>query len=205
MDTRRAITLGILAGGRAQRLGGCDKAWLQRDGQAQVQWLVQALAPQVAQVLVSANRSLPRYAAIGLQAVPDRVAAPAAAERSLGPIAGLDALAAACATPWLLTVPVDICVLPRDLPAVLAAAAAPAADECDGAWVEDAAGAQPLVALYRLAALRPALEEALTAARYAPRALQQRLRMRPVPLPEILLGNLNTPQDLAAAGILPPP
>ncbi|UYK75007.1 NTP transferase domain-containing protein [Xanthomonas sacchari] len=203
MDTRRAITLGILAGGRAQRLGGCDKAWLQRDGQAQVQWLVQALASQVAQVLVSANRSLPHYAAIGLQAVPDRVAAPAGAERSLGPIAGLDALAAACATPWLLTVPVDICVLPRDLPAVLAAAAA--ADECDGAWVEDAAGAQPLVALYRLAALRPALEEALAAARYAPRSLQQRLRMRPVPLPEIVLGNLNTPQDLAAAGILPPP
>ncbi|MCW0422118.1 molybdenum cofactor guanylyltransferase [Xanthomonas sacchari] len=201
MDTRRAITLGILAGGRAQRLGGCDKAWLQRDGQAQVHWLVQALAPQVAQVLVSANRSLPRYAAIGLQAVPDRVAAPAGAERSLGPIAGLDALAAACATPWLLTVPVDICVLPPNLPAVLAAAA----EECDGAWLEDAAGAQPLVALYRLAALRPALEEALTVARYAPRALQQRLRMRPVPLPEIVLGNLNTPQDLAAAGILPPP
>ncbi|MCW0391486.1 molybdenum cofactor guanylyltransferase [Xanthomonas sacchari] len=205
MDTRRAITLGILAGGRAQRLGGCDKAWLQRDGQAQVQWLVQALAPQVAQVLVSANRSLPRYATIGLQAVPDRVAAPAGAERSLGPIAGLDALAAACATPWLLTVPVDICVLPRDLPAMMAAAAAAAADECDGARVEDAAGAQPLVALYRLAALRPALEEALAAARYAPRSLQQRLRMRPVPLPEIVLGNLNTPHDLAAAGILPPP
>lgn len=201
MDTRRAITLGILAGGRAQRLGGCDKAWLQRDGQAQVQWLVQALAPQASAVLVSANRSLPRYAAVGLQAVPDRVAAPADAERSLGPIAGLDALAAHCATPWLLTVPVDLWRLPSDLPAVLAAAAV----DRDGAWVEDAAGAQPLVALYRVAALRPALEEALAAGRYAPRALQQRLWMLPVALPEIVLGNLNTPQDLAAAGILPPP
>ncbi|MDV0437346.1 molybdenum cofactor guanylyltransferase [Xanthomonas sacchari] len=200
MDTRRAITLGILAGGRAQRLGGCDKAWLQRDGQAQVQWLVQALAPRVSAVLVSANRSLPRYLAVGLQAVPDRVAAPPDAERSLGPIAGLDALAAHCGTPWLLTVPVDLCGLPPDLPAVLAAAAV----DRDGAWVEDAAGAQPLVALYRVAALRPALEEALTAARYAPRALQQRLQMRPVALPEIVLGNLNTPQDLVAAGILPP-
>ncbi|MCI2246164.1 molybdenum cofactor guanylyltransferase [Xanthomonas sp. PPL568] len=201
MDPQRAITLGILAGGRAQRLGGCDKAWLQRDGQAQVQWLVQALAPQVAAVLVSANRSLSRYAGIGLQALPDRVAAPAEAERSLGPIAGLDALAAACATPWLLTVPVDVCVLPPYLPTVLGAAA----DDYDGAWLEDAAGAQPLVALYRVSALRPALEEALAAARYAPRAMQQRLRMTPVPLPELVLGNLNTPQDLAAAGILPPP
>ncbi|MBO9829245.1 NTP transferase domain-containing protein [Xanthomonas sp. A2111] len=201
MDTRRAITLGILAGGRAQRLGGCDKAWLQRDGQSQVQWLLQALAPQVSAVLVSANRSLPRYAAVGLQAVPDRVAAPPDAERSLGPIAGLDALAAACATPWLLTVPVDLCRLPPDLTAMLVAAAT----DHDGAWVEDAAGAQPLVALYRVAALRPALAEALAAGRYAPRALQQRLRMLSVALPEIVLGNLNTPQDLAAAGILPPP
>ncbi|MET7140158.1 NTP transferase domain-containing protein [Xanthomonas sp. PPL139] len=201
MDPQRAITLGILAGGRAQRLGGCDKAWLQRDGQAQVQWLVQALAPQVAAVLVSANRSLSRYAGIGLQALPDRVAAPAEAERSLGPIAGLDALAAACATPWLLTVPVDLCRLPPDLAATLVAAAVGR----DGAWVEDAAGAQPLVALYRVAALRPALDEALVAARYAPRAVQQRLRMAAVALPELVLGNLNTPQDLAAAGILPPP
>ncbi|MDQ1093085.1 molybdopterin-guanine dinucleotide biosynthesis protein A [Xanthomonas sacchari] len=200
MDPQRAITLGILAGGRAQRLGGCDKAWLQRDGQAQVQWLLQALAPQVSAVLVSANRSLPRYAALGLQALPDRVAAPAEAERSLGPIAGLDALAAACATPWLLTVPVDLCRLPPDLPARLVAAAGE-----DGTVVEDAAGAQPLVALYRLAALRPALDQALAAARYAPRTLQQRLRMRPLVLPDVVLGNLNTPQDLAAAGILPPP
>ncbi|KLD75466.1 molybdopterin-guanine dinucleotide biosynthesis protein MobA, partial [Xanthomonas hyacinthi DSM 19077] len=43
MDARREVTLGILAGGRAQRLGGRDKAWLQRDGQALVQRLAQAL------------------------------------------------------------------------------------------------------------------------------------------------------------------
>ena len=32
MPVRDAITLGILAGGRASRLGGRDKAWLQRNG-----------------------------------------------------------------------------------------------------------------------------------------------------------------------------
>ncbi|CBA16084.1 molybdenum cofactor guanylyltransferase [Xanthomonas albilineans] len=199
MDPRRAITLGILAGGRAQRLGGLDKAWLQYDGQPLVQRLAQTLAPTVAAVLVSANRDLSRYAAIGLRAVPDRIQAPAQAPRSLGPIAGVDALAAACFTPWLLTVPVDACQLPPALPALLAAVGVAG----DGAWLEDAAGVQPLVALYRLAALRPALDAALAAAVYAPWRLQQGLDMVPLRLPDLVLGNLNTPQDLSAAGILP--
>lgn len=201
MDARRELTLGILAGGRAQRLGGRDKAWLEYDGQPLVQRLVQALAPSLAAVLVSANRDLPRYAAAGLQAVPDRIQAPAQAERSLGPIAGLDALAAACATPWLLTVPVDLRQLPPALPARLIDAAGAGT----GAYAEDEDGVQPLVALYRVAALRPALAAALDAGRYAPRALQRQLAMACVRLPGVTFGNLNTPQDLQAAGILPAP
>jgi molybdenum cofactor guanylyltransferase len=201
MDARRELTLGILAGGRAQRLGGRDKAWLQRDGQPLVQRLAQALAPSVAAVLVSANRALSRYAAIGLQAVPDRIQAPAAAERSLGPIAGLEALAAACATPWLLTLPVDLCQLPPALPAMLIDAAGAGT----GAYVEDDDGLQPLVALYRVAALRPALAAALEARCYAPHALQQQVAMSCLRLPGVALGNLNTAQDLHAAGILPAP
>jgi molybdopterin-guanine dinucleotide biosynthesis protein A len=201
IDARREVTLGILAGGRAQRLGGRDKAWLLRDGQPLVQRLAQALAPSLAAVLVSANRALPRYADAGLQAVPDRVAAARDAERSLGPIAGLDALAAACATPWLLTVPVDLCVLPPTLPALLVAAGGDGA----GAYAEDDDSVQPLVALYRIDALRPALAAALAAERYAPSALQRQLDMVRVRLPGVVLGNLNTPQDLRAAGILPAP
>ncbi len=201
MDARREVTLGILAGGRAQRLGGCDKAWLRRDGQALVQGLAQALAPSVAAVLVSANRELPRYAAVGLHALRDRILAPSGAERSLGPIAGLDALAAACTTPWLLTLPVDLCRLPPALLDMLMAASGVGA----GAYAEDDDGVQPLVALYRVASLRPALATALAAGRYAPRALQQQLALACVPLPGVTLGNLNTPQDLHAAGILPAP
>jgi len=201
MDARREVTLGILAGGRAQRLGGCDKAWLQRDGQALVQRLAQALTPSVAAVLVSANRDLPRYAAAGLHALPDRIAAPPGAERSLGPIAGLDALSAACATPWLLTLPVDLCRLPSALLDRLIAASG----DGDGAYAEDDDGEQPLVALYRVSRLRPALAAALEAGRYAPRALQLQLALACMPLPGLRLGNLNTPQDLRAAGILPAP
>ncbi|WP_369981395.1 molybdenum cofactor guanylyltransferase [Xanthomonas bundabergensis] len=201
MDARREVTLGILAGGRAQRLGGRDKAWLVGDGQPLVQRLAQALAPSLAAVLVSANRELPRYAAIGLQAVPDRIQAPADAERSLGPIAGLDALAAACATPWLLTLPVDL----RRLPPELLDRLIDASGASDGAYAEDDDGVQPLVALYRVSSLRPALAAALAAGRYAPRTLQRQLALACVSLPGLTLGNLNTPQDLQAAGILPAP
>ncbi|QDI03371.1 molybdenum cofactor guanylyltransferase [Xanthomonas cerealis pv. cerealis] len=201
MDARCEVTLGILAGGRSQRLGGCDKAWLQHDGQALVQRLAQSLAPAVAAVLISANRDLPRYAAAGLHALPDRIGAPPSAERSLGPIAGLDALAAGCATPWLLTLPVDLCRLP---PALLDRLI-DASGDGDGAYAEDDDGLQPLVALYRVAALRPALASALDAGRYAPRALQRQLALACLPLPGLTLGNLNTPQDLRAAGILPAP
>ncbi|MGO4780623.1 molybdenum cofactor guanylyltransferase, partial [Lysobacter sp. 2RAB21] len=102
------------AGGRASRLGGIDKAWLRRDGEAQVLRLARAYAPRVAQVLVSANRDPQRYAANGLRAIGD-------ATPDLGPLGGLHALASACATPWLFTLPVDAVNLDENLlPALIA-------------------------------------------------------------------------------------
>ena len=54
---RGDITFGILAGGRATRLGGRDKAWLERDGVAQVLRLIQRFGAGTGAVLVSANRA----------------------------------------------------------------------------------------------------------------------------------------------------
>lgn len=182
------LTLGLLAGGRASRLGGLDKAWLQRDGVAQVLRLSRLYTPRVAQVLVSANRDLPRYAAAGLNAFAD-------ATPELGPLGGLDALATACATPWLFTVPVDAVTLDdRLLPALIAA------QNGQGAYAIDDDGVQPLFALWPLAPLRRALSEALPQRRLAVRALQARLGMAGLRLDGLRFGNLNTPDDLAAAG-----
>ena len=191
MQTARAasVTLGILAGGRATRLGGLDKAWLVREGVPQVLRLAARFRPQVAEVLVSANRDLPRHAAAGLRAVADRV-------HDIGPLGGIDALAQACTTPWLLTIPVDL-VDSNDclLPSLLAAAGG------TGAYAEDDGGVQPLVALWNLADLRSGLVAAIASGDHAVQSLQARLRMRPVRLPGVRFGNLNTPDDLAAAGI----
>src|SRR6202008_1848857 len=105
------VTLGILAGGRATRLAGVDKAWIERDGIPQALRWPRRVAQETGAVLVSANRDLPRYSRAGLIALADRI------EGDWGPIAGLDALLANCRTPWLLTLPVDLvgvndCLLP---------------------------------------------------------------------------------------------
>lgn len=182
------VTLGILAGGRASRLGGIDKAWMRRDGVPQVVRLGRRFGPDVAEVVVSANRELPRYAQAGLRAVPDRHA-------GIGPLGGLHALAHACGTHWLLTLPVDIVDASASLPGSLAAVSG------QGAWVEDDAGVQPLAALWRVAALREGLVEAIATHDYAVQALQRRLGMQPLRLTGMRLGNLNTFEDLQAAGV----
>lgn len=183
-----AVTLGILAGGRGTRLGGVDKAWLELAGQPQVLRLARRFDGEVAHVLVSANMGAGRYARHGLEVVADRIA-------DAGPLGGLEALAAACATQWLLTVPVDVvgvndCLLRR----LRSAAGGVGAH----AWDED--GPQPLVALWHRDRLRTAATEALASGEFAVHALQAGIGMACVRLPEVRFGNLNTPDDLAAHG-----
>jgi len=124
--TAANITLGILAGGRATRLGGLDKAWLQQEGQPRVLRWRDRFANEVSVIVVSANRDLPRYAAAGLEVVTDEVGG------DLGPIAGLAALAAASRTPWLLTIPVDLLGVDGSLLPMLVAGSG-----VDGAYARD--------------------------------------------------------------------
>ena len=184
-----ATTLGILAGGAATRMGGRDKAWLERAGIPQVLRWQRRFAGHVDALLVSANRDEARYRGHGLVAVRDDVA-------GAGPMAGLSALATACATPWLLTLPVDLvdcsdCLLPT-----LRSAAGDA-----GAWAEDDEGRQPLVALWRVDLLRAAAPRALARGALSVRDLQAALGMTGVRLAGVRFGNLNTPADLAMAGV----
>lgn len=190
--TARTITLGILAGGRATRLGGCDKAWLERDGVPQVLRMARRFASEVSGVLVSANRLDARYPSHGLTVVADRIP-------DVGPLGGLDALAAACATPWLLTVPVDLVGVNECLVPTLSACAGD-----NGAFAVDDDGPQPLVALWRADTLRHAVPEAMLAGVHAVHALQARMDMAAVRFTGVRFGNLNTPADLAAAGIAAP-
>lgn len=191
MSSSQSVTLGLLAGGAGSRLGGADKAWLERGGVPQVLRLAKRLSGETSSVLVSANRDPSRYAEVGLTAVPDRRA-------DIGPIAGLDALANACTTSWLLTLPVDLVDVNDCLLRSLVAAGG------EGAFAIDDDGVQPLVALWRVEAFRVAVSVALAAGEIAVHALQARMGMAGVRFAGFRFGNLNTPDDLAAAGIEPP-
>ena len=184
---RGDVTLGILAGGRASRLGGRDKAWLQRDGVPQVVRIARRFDAECGAVLVSANRDLSRYAEQGLRAVADEVA-------DIGPLGGIDMLCAHCETPWLLTMPVDIV----DANDCLLRTLANAGD--DGAVADDGDGLQPLVALYRVEALREAVAAAIAAGDFSVQAMQQRMALARVRFAGLRFGNLNTPADLRRAG-----
>ena len=187
-----AVTLGVLAGGRATRLGGLDKAWLHCHGQPQVLRLVQRFSACCGTVRISANRDLQRYRQHGLMALPDR-------HPDIGPIAGLDAIAADCATPWLLTLPVDA----LDCDSGLLDALADAGD--DGAFAIDDDGPQPLFALYRPPALRAALAATIAGGRYSVRGVHAAMGLPAVRMQGLRFGNLNTPEALAAAGCTPGP
>lgn len=184
------LTLGILAGGRATRLRGMDKAWIERDGIPQVLRWQRRFAHETGALLVSANNDLTRYAQAGLHAVADRFV------DDRGPIAALDALLQNCRTPWLLTLPVDLvgvndCLLPSLY----------AGRGENGAFAIDADGPQPLVALWRVDNALPAVTAAIEQGNGAIHALQAQLGMPGVRFEGVRFGNLNTPDDLRAAGI----
>ena len=179
-----------MAGGRATRLGGRDKAWLQRNGVPQVVRLAEDVGHGCDAILVSANTHAQRLAQCALQAVPDRIA-------DAGPLGGIDALAAVCATPWLFTMPVDVVAADDRLLRMLMQAGT------DGAVAEDDDGLQPLVALYRVDTLRHALASAIAAGDYSVRAMQAGLGLPRVRFSGVRFGNLNTPDDLRAAGVDP--
>ena len=189
--TGAAVTLGILAGGRATRLGGLDKAWMERDGTPQVLRIAKRFVARVDRTLVSANADPQRYRQQGLTPVADSV-------ENIGPIGGLQALVAACETHWLLTIPVDVvdvndCLLPTLLAH---------ADE-QGAYAVDDDGVQPLVALWRVDDANEAIVEAIAQRRYGVHRLLESLKMSAVALPGVRFGNLNTPADLVAAHVEP--
>lgn len=116
----RANTLGyLLAGGRATRMGGCNKALVPWKGTAMGQYVVRQLQKQCHAVWASANRDFSAIGALGVQKVlPDIYPGFA------GPLAALDALAdQAPACEWVLTAPCDVPGLPENLLPLLARAA----------------------------------------------------------------------------------
>jgi len=185
---RQAITGLILAGGRGQRLGGVDKGLQAWRGRALVDHALDRLAPQVSEVMVSANRNAADYAARGVRVLGD------ASDDFPGPLAGILAGLRAASTPWLAVVPCDSPRLPVDLVARLASGVG----DASGAVVQRAR-MEPVCCL-----LSTALADDL--ARYLDqggRKVQGWVARHAVAVPfdraedDEAFVNVNTPQDLS--------
>jgi molybdopterin-guanine dinucleotide biosynthesis protein A len=122
MTIARSSILGVLlAGGRAERMGGGDKCLIDFGGRPLLAHAVERLRPQVGPLLLNANGDPARFAAFGLPVTPDTVTG------FRGPLAGilagmLWARDRAPAVHYVATVATDTPFLPRDLVARLSAA-----------------------------------------------------------------------------------
>jgi len=109
------ITGLILAGGRAQRMGGIDKGLIPFHGKPLIESAIARLKAQVGPILINANRNITKYASYGYPVLMDETA------DFSGPLAGFSVGLKNCKTPYLLTSPCDSPLLPNDLAQQLAA------------------------------------------------------------------------------------
>ena len=105
----RDITGLILAGGRARRMGGVDKGLVILGGQPLVAHVVERLASQVEQIIISANRNLPEYRKWSDTVVKDSIG------EYDGPLAGMASGLEVATTDYVLTTPCDSPLLALDL------------------------------------------------------------------------------------------
>lgn len=172
-------------------MGGADKGLLVLDGRPLVCHAADRLRPQVDALLLSANRNLQAYRALGFDPLTDPLSDPS---RSAGPLAGVLAGLAACATDWLVSVPCDSPACPGDLVARLLGAAQAAG--APGALAVTGAGPHPVFMLLRRDLL-PGLRNFVVHGGRRVRDWQQQVGAVAAHFPdEAAFANINTPEDL---------
>jgi molybdenum cofactor guanylyltransferase len=135
------ITGIVLAGGQSRRMGGMDKGLITFRGRPLIAHVLQRLALQVDEILISANRNLEAYAEFGYRVIPDAIGGFA------GPLAGLQCGLQEATHPLVLTVPCDVPMLPQDLVERLASALQASGAQLSVAFT--ASGTQPVFSLCR--------------------------------------------------------
>jgi molybdopterin-guanine dinucleotide biosynthesis protein A len=154
----REPTIGILlAGGRAARMGGGDKALKTLGGVSLLARVLAILQPQCDDLLISANGERARFAGFGLPVVADEI------EGFAGPLAGILAGLDFIATQQLkaafaLSIATDTPFLPADLVERLHAARSTAG--ADIACARSGGATHPVIALWPIG-IRNALRHAL--------------------------------------------
>jgi molybdopterin-guanine dinucleotide biosynthesis protein A len=173
-------------------MGGLAKGRLPLRGKALIAHVIDRLAPQVPEVMISANGH--DYDDLGLHIVADVVSDEMSGRA--GPLAGLHAGLIACESPWLVTAPCDAPYLPLDLVDRLALARA-TSRHCRLFVAESPRGLEPAFLLCHVS-LTDELAEWLTAGGRKAQAWLAANSAQTVEFPEVhSFANINTPEDLA--------
>lgn len=131
-------------------MGGVDKGLAELAGRPMIEWVLEALAPQVGALLINANRHREIYAEYGVPVIADSDPV------FNGPLTGMLSAMRAARTDWILTVPCDGPLLPPDLASRLIAALV--SGEMTSATVTEGGRIHPVYAL-----LPVSLEQSLSA------------------------------------------
>jgi molybdenum cofactor guanylyltransferase len=172
-------------------VGGLDKGWIELGGRPLIGHVLARFAPQVSEVIISANRSLDRYAGLGHPVVTDEAAGFA------GPLAGLLAGLSHARFGLACTVPCDSPFVPLDL--VVRLHRALQENAADVAVARTIDRVHPVFALYRRD-LRADLQAYLASGERRVQAWQARQRRVEVSFDDIPEGfrNINTVEELAS-------
>jgi molybdopterin-guanine dinucleotide biosynthesis protein A len=189
----------ILAGGRAERMGGGDKCLRHVGGKTILARVIERVRPQADDLVLNASGDPERFAVFGLPVVSDTV--PDFAGPLAGILAGLDwAAAHRPQAHYIVTVPADGPFVPRDLVQRLANALV--AEDAEIATVASGVQTYPVVGLWPVR-LRQALRDALvTEDLHKVDAWTKRFRRAIATFPTDPIDpffNANTPEQLAEA------
>jgi len=183
------ISAVVLCGGAGRRFGGKDKPLLELAGRPLVAHVLERLSSQVDEVLVSANRHLDRYEALGIPVVAD-------AAEDVGPLAGIAAALTVCHGDRLFVCPGDSPVLSRELVAALDTRLREAGEGVDAVMANDRVRDQVLFLLLRRRSA-PSLNRYLAEGRRSVHGWLTTLSVeRCVVADTAQFFNINTPEDL---------
>ncbi len=180
----------LLSGGRGSRLGGREKGLAPLAGRPLIEWVIERVASQVSELVISANQQADAYRALGWPVVADTL------PDQPGPLAGILAAATVLQAEWLLVVPCDTPFLPPNLVSRLTAATG------EGVWLARATDAeQAHYAVMRLhRSLLPDMAEFLAGGQRSVQRWQARHPCGEARFPDPeAFANLNTAEDFARA------
>ena len=194
MIARSEITGLLLAGGRAQRMGGIDKGLVPFQGKPLIEHAIQRLAPQVSGLLINANRNQDIYSHYGYPIVTDE------SQDFDGPLAGYLVGLKACDTPYMVTAPCDSPLFPTDLVTALADRLEKEDANIAYASSQDSAGkiwAQPVFCLMKREVLHSLEQFLADGQRKIDRWFASQDACTTIFTNETAFANANTPEELA--------